>query len=80
MSSPQAGGTPLVGFPQLLFQYIHNYTPYLEAVFPIRNLRTRHAAVTRAVINNSNILNNFLMIPRDKTPASPLLYGHALPC
>jgi hypothetical protein len=28
----QAGGTPLVGCPRLLIQYIHSYPPYLEAV------------------------------------------------
>ena len=27
-SNPQAGGSPLVGDPQLLIQYIHSYPPY----------------------------------------------------
>jgi hypothetical protein len=43
----QAGGPPLVDCPQLLLQYIHSYTPYLEAVSSIRNRRMRHAMVTR---------------------------------
>jgi hypothetical protein len=29
-SNPQAGGTPLVGCPRLLIQYIRSYPPYLE--------------------------------------------------
>jgi hypothetical protein len=45
--TPQAGGPPLVGCPRLLIQYIRSYPPYLEAVSSIRNLRTRHAVVTR---------------------------------
>jgi hypothetical protein len=45
--NPQAGGPPLVGCPRLLNQYIRSYPPYLEAVSSIRNLRTRHAMVTR---------------------------------
>jgi hypothetical protein len=44
---PQAGGSPLVGCPRLFIQYIRSYSPYLEAVFSIRNLRTRHAVVTK---------------------------------
>ncbi|KAJ4442813.1 hypothetical protein ANN_04406 [Periplaneta americana] len=43
--NPQAGGPPLIGCPRLLIQYIHSYSPYLEAVSSIRNLRTRHAVV-----------------------------------
>jgi hypothetical protein len=46
--NPQAGWSPLVGCPELLIQYIRSYPPYLEAVSSIRNLRTRHAVVTRA--------------------------------
>jgi len=41
----QTGGPPLVGCSRLL-QYIRNYAPYLQAVPPIRNLRTRHVVVT----------------------------------
>jgi hypothetical protein len=48
---PQPGGPPPVGCPRLLIQYIHSYPPYLEAVFSISNLRTRHAVVTRDPLN-----------------------------
>jgi hypothetical protein len=47
MPNPQAGGPPLVGCPRLLIQYIRSYSPYLEAVPSICNLRMRHALVTR---------------------------------
>ncbi|KAJ4432411.1 hypothetical protein ANN_21030 [Periplaneta americana] len=40
--NPQAGGPPLIGCPRLL---IRSYSPYLEAVSSIRNMRTRHAVV-----------------------------------
>jgi hypothetical protein len=49
--NPQAGGPPPVGGPRLLIQYIRSYPPYLEAVSSIRNLRTRHAVVTRDPLN-----------------------------
>jgi hypothetical protein len=45
--NPKAGGPPLVSCPRLLIQYIRSYPPYLEGVSSIRNLRTRHAVVTR---------------------------------
>jgi hypothetical protein len=45
-SNPQAGAPLLVGYPQMLIQYIRIYPPYLEVVSFIRNLRTRHAVVT----------------------------------
>jgi hypothetical protein len=45
--NPQAGGPSLVGCPRLLIQYIRSYPQYLETVSSIRNLRTRHAVVTR---------------------------------
>jgi hypothetical protein len=45
--NPQAGGPPLVCCPRLLIQHIHSYPPKLEGVSSIRNLRTRHAVVTR---------------------------------
>jgi len=38
--NPQAGGPPLVGCPRLLIQFIRSRSS-------IRNLRTRHAVVTR---------------------------------
>jgi hypothetical protein len=44
---PQAEGPHLACCPQLLIQYIRSYPPYLEGVSSIRNLRTRHAVVTR---------------------------------
>jgi hypothetical protein len=47
----QAGGPPLVGCLRLLIQYIRSYPPYLEAISSIRNLRTRHAVVTRDPLN-----------------------------
>jgi hypothetical protein len=46
-SNPQGEILPPVGCPLLLIQYIRSYPPYLEAVFYICNLRTRHAVVTR---------------------------------
>jgi hypothetical protein len=33
--------------PFSVFQYTRSYPPYLETVSSIRNLRTRHAVVTR---------------------------------
>jgi hypothetical protein len=41
-----SGGPPHVGCPLLIIQYIRSYPPYLGAI-SIRNLGTRHAAVTR---------------------------------
>jgi hypothetical protein len=52
--NPQAGGPPLVGYLRLLIQYIGGCLPYLEAVSSIRNLRTRHAVVTRDPLNMDN--------------------------
>jgi hypothetical protein len=49
--NPQAGGPPLAGCPRLLIQYIRSYAPYLEAFSSTRNLRTRHAVVTRDPLN-----------------------------
>jgi hypothetical protein len=49
--NPQAGGSPPVGCPRLLIEYIRSYPPYLEAVSSIRNLRTRHAVVTVDPLN-----------------------------
>jgi transposase InsO family protein len=45
--NPQAGGPPLVGCLRLLIQHIRSYPRKLEGVSSIRNLRTRHAVVTR---------------------------------
>jgi hypothetical protein len=49
--NPQPGGPALVGCHRLLIQYIRSYPPYLEAVSSIRNLRRRHAVVTRDPLN-----------------------------
>jgi hypothetical protein len=57
VSSPpnhQAGESPPVGCPLLLIQYIRSYPPYLEAVSSTRNLRKRHAVVTRDPLNKEN--------------------------
>jgi hypothetical protein len=40
-----------VGCPRLRIQYIRSYPPYLEGVSSIRNLRTRHAVVTKDTPN-----------------------------
>jgi hypothetical protein len=53
--NPQAGRPPLVGCPRLLIQYIRSYPPYLEAFSSNRNLRTRHAVVTRDPLNNQHL-------------------------
>jgi hypothetical protein len=49
--NPQAGGSPLVGCPLLLIHYIRSCPPYLEATTSFRNLRPRHAVVTRDPLN-----------------------------
>jgi hypothetical protein len=56
MPNPETGGPPLVGCPRLIIRYIRSYHPYLEAVFSIGNLRTRHAMVTRDPLNMENVL------------------------
>jgi hypothetical protein len=38
----------------LLIQYIRGYSPRLEAISSVRNLRTRHAVVTRDPLNMGN--------------------------
>jgi hypothetical protein len=43
----QPGGPPLVGCPRLFIKYISSYHPNVEAVSSIRNMRMRHAVVTR---------------------------------
>jgi hypothetical protein len=57
----QAGGPPSVGHPGLLIHYIRSYTPYLAAVFPVRNLRTRHAVVTRDSLNMAYFIGQCLL-------------------
>jgi hypothetical protein len=44
--NPQVGGSPLVGCPKLLIQYIHSQPSYLEVIFSICNLRICHAMLT----------------------------------
>jgi hypothetical protein len=51
MPNSQARGSPLVGCTILLIQYFRSHPPYLEAVSSVRNLRTRHAVVTRDPLN-----------------------------
>jgi hypothetical protein len=55
MPNPQAGGPPLIGCPRLLIQYIRSHLLYLDIITSIRNLRTRHAMVTRGSINTDII-------------------------
>jgi hypothetical protein len=45
--TPKLEDHPLSAVRDCLFQYIRSNPPYLEAVPSIRNLRTRHAVVTR---------------------------------
>jgi hypothetical protein len=49
-ANPQAGEPPLVGSPRSFYSIYLQYPPYLEAVSSIRNLRTRHAVVTRDIL------------------------------
>jgi hypothetical protein len=44
---PRTRGLSLVGRLGLLIQYIRSCPPYLKTVFSIRNVRARHAVVTR---------------------------------
>jgi len=41
--NPRAGESPLISCARLFTEYIHSYSPYLEAVSSICNPRTRHA-------------------------------------
>jgi hypothetical protein len=54
MPSPQTGGPPLVGCPQLLIQHIYSYPPYPESVSSIQDHRTHHAMVTRNPLNRAD--------------------------
>jgi hypothetical protein len=49
--NPRTGGSPRVGCPRLIIQYIRSYPPYLEAVSSTRYLRTSHAVVTGDPLN-----------------------------
>jgi hypothetical protein len=74
MSNTQAGEPPLVACPRLLIQYIRSCPPKLEGVSSIRNLRTRHAVVTRdppnmgstvTVFKNISIDSSYVLIQRE---------------
>jgi hypothetical protein len=65
--TPQAGGPPLVGCPRLLIRYIRSCPLKLEGVSSIRNLRTRHAVVTR---DPPNMACNYTTLIRDFTSDS----------
>jgi hypothetical protein len=60
MPNTQAGGPPLVGCSRLRVQYIRSNPPYLEAISPIRNLRTRHAVVTYHGLNKVKVGKKFV--------------------
>jgi hypothetical protein len=47
----QAWEPPVFSCPRLLIEYIRSYPLYLDGVSSIRNLRTRHAVVTRDTPN-----------------------------
>jgi len=53
--NPQSGGSPLIGCPQLLIQFIRSSHTYLKAAFSFRNLRKRHAVETRTCATWSSI-------------------------
>jgi hypothetical protein len=44
--TPKLKDPPFLSCPRLFIHYIRSYSPHLEAVSSIRNLRTRHALVT----------------------------------
>jgi hypothetical protein len=57
------GGLPLLSYPHFQIQAILSFSPYLEAVYSIRNSRKCHAAVTRTHLiayefSRSTILKN----------------------
>jgi hypothetical protein len=54
--NPEAGGPPAVGCLCFLIQYICSYSPYLEIISSIRNLRMCHAMV---------IGDPLYMVPKD---------------
>jgi hypothetical protein len=55
MINPQTGGPRRIGCPKLRIQYICSLHPYLEAVSSTRNLRTRHAVMTKGPINIADL-------------------------
>jgi hypothetical protein len=55
--------------PRLLIRYIRSHPPYLEAVCFIRNLRTRHAAVTGDSLNTGYEMTQYkICVAVSKTP------------
>jgi hypothetical protein len=52
---PPAKGPPLVGCPRHLIQYIRSYSPFLEGISSIRNLRARNAVVARDPHNMEHV-------------------------
>jgi hypothetical protein len=75
--NPQAEGRPHVGCLWPLIQYIHRCSQYLEAVFPIHNLRKRLAVAPKdstwilplryfSLTVLSRDRNNELLIPPDE--------------
>jgi hypothetical protein len=41
-AQPQAEGPPFIGYPRVLVQYIRCYSPHLEVIPSIHNLRRHH--------------------------------------
>jgi hypothetical protein len=50
LPNPQAGVSSLVDCPRVLIECFRSYPPYQEAL-SIRNLKSRHAVVTRGPLN-----------------------------
>jgi hypothetical protein len=76
--NPQAVGPPPVGSPRLLIQYIRSYPPYQEAVSSIHNVRTRHAVVTKDLLNMDGILGG--QFKKDEMGGTYSLYGRGEKC
>jgi hypothetical protein len=76
--TPQAGGPPHVGCPRLLIQYIRSYPPKLEGVSSLRNLRTRHAVVTRDPPDIVPSIIHFGKFHRQHQCSLLLVWGHSV--
>jgi hypothetical protein len=77
-TNPQAGGPPIFRYQWLLIQYIRSYPSYLVAVSSIRNLRTRHAMVTRDPLNIRNLRTRHAVVTRDPLNIRNLRTRHAV--
>jgi hypothetical protein len=55
MPNLQAGGPSFVDCPWLLIQFIHTYSPYLEAISSIHNLKMCHVMVKEIPSNMDHI-------------------------